>query len=79
MKKRSKARILLRMIVLVKPLAPFMVLAVVLGTLGFLTAEFIPILGGYAVLSGLGVADISLKTKLNYIRVILRRCDMVKE
>ncbi len=43
------------MLKLVKPLAGFMVLAVTLGTLGFLTAQFIPILGGYAVLNGLGV------------------------
>ena len=54
MKKQSKLRILLRMLVLVKPLAGFMILAFFLGTMGFLTAQFIPILGGYAVLSGLG-------------------------
>ena len=55
MKKQSKLRVLLRMLGLVKPLAGYMLLAVVLGTLGFLTAQFIPIFGGYAVLSGLGV------------------------
>ncbi len=54
MKRQSKLRVLFRMLVLVKPLAGFMVLAVCLGTLGFLTAQSIPILGGYAVLSGLG-------------------------
>ena len=51
----SKAKVLLRMLALVKPLAGFMILAVTLGTLGFLTAQFIPILGGYAVLTGLGI------------------------
>ena len=61
MKKQSKARILFRMVKLVKPLAGFMILAVVLGTLGFLTAEFIPILGGEAILIGLG-----LQTKLSW-------------
>lgn len=55
MKQQSKLRILLRMLGLVKPLAFWMVLAVCLGTLGFLTAQFIPIFGGWAVLSGLGV------------------------
>ncbi len=54
-KKVSKITVLFRMLKLVKPLAGFMVLAVTLGTLGFLTAQFIPILGGYAVLNGLGV------------------------
>ncbi|MBR1700626.1 MAG: ABC transporter ATP-binding protein [Lachnospiraceae bacterium] len=54
-KKVSKITVLFRMLKLVKPLTGFMVLAVTLGTLGFLTAQFIPILGGYAVLNGLGL------------------------
>lgn len=59
MKKQNKALVLLRMLKLVKPLSGFMILAVLFGTLGFLTAEFIPILGGEAILIGLGQ-----KTKL---------------
>ena len=55
MKRQNKALILFRMLKLVKPLSGFMILAVVLGTLGFLTAEFIPILGGEAMLIGLGI------------------------
>lgn len=55
MKKQSKARVLLRMVRLVKPLTGWMLLAIFMGTLGFLCAQFIPILGGYAVLHGLGV------------------------
>ena len=54
MKKQNKALVLFRMLKLVKPLAGFMILAVIFGTLGFLTAEFIPILGGEAILIGLG-------------------------
>lgn len=54
MKKQNKALVLLRMLKLVKPLSGFMILAVLFGTLGFLTAEFIPILGGEAILIGLG-------------------------
>ncbi|WP_026512208.1 amino acid ABC transporter ATP-binding/permease protein [Butyrivibrio sp. LC3010] len=61
MKKQNKALILFRMLKLVKPLSGFMILAVVLGTLGFLTAEFIPILGGEAILIGLGI-----QTKLSW-------------
>lgn len=63
MKKRSKAGTLFRMLGLVKPLAGFMVLAVVTGTLGFLAVQFIPVLGGYAVLNGLGYdTPLALKT-----------------
>ena len=54
MKKQNKALVLFRMLKLVKSLAGFMILAVLFGTLGFLTAEFIPILGGEAILIGLG-------------------------
>ncbi|MBE5859398.1 MAG: ABC transporter ATP-binding protein [Butyrivibrio sp.] len=65
MKRQNKALILLRMLKLVKPLSGFMLLAVLLGTLGFLTAEFIPILGGEAILIGLGI-----QTKLSWNALI---------
>jgi len=50
----NKAKVLLRMIKLVKPLAGCMILAVLFGTIGFLTAQFIPVLGGFIVLNGTG-------------------------
>ena len=50
MRKRSAIGIMARMIRLVKPLAGFMCLAVFLGVCGFLCAEFITIMGGYAML-----------------------------
>lgn len=63
MRKQNKALILLRMIKLVKPLTGFMILAVLFGTAGFLTAQFIPVLGGMAMLTGLGEkTDIAFKT-----------------
>ena len=63
MKKQSKVIILLRMIKLVKPLTGFMIMAVFFGTMGFLAAEFIPILGGFAVINALGENTwFSLKT-----------------
>lgn len=49
MKKTNKLTVLLSMVKLVKPLSGFMILAVIMGTLGFLCAQFIPILGGVAV------------------------------
>ena len=48
MKQQGKAAVLLRMVKLVKPLTGFMILAVILGTLGFFCAQFIPILGSIA-------------------------------
>lgn len=68
MKKRSKIGTLFRMLALVKPLAGFMVLAVVTGTLGFLAVQFIPILGGFAILHGL---DMKVPLSLTAIWVCL--------
>ena len=50
----NKANVLLRMIKLVKPLTGCMILAVLFGTIGFLTAQFIPVLGGMIILNGTG-------------------------
>ena len=49
-----KIGVLLRLIHLVRPLSGFMALAVTMGTLGFLTAIFIPVLGGFCILGFLG-------------------------
>lgn len=54
MKQRSRIGTLLKMLVLVKPLAGFMCLAIAAGTLAYLAVQFIPILGGLAILNGLG-------------------------
>lgn len=79
MKKQSKARVLFRMVKLVKPLTGWMLLAIAMGTLGFLCAQAIPILGGFAVLHGLGhELPISVKTVwtllivLALVRALLR-------
>lgn len=50
----NKAKVLLRMLKLVKHLTGCMILAVLFGTIGFLTAQFIPVLGGMIVLTGTG-------------------------
>lgn len=54
MKRRSGFTVMARLIGLVKPLAGFMVLAVLMGLAGHLCASFITIFGGYAVLGLLG-------------------------
>lgn len=53
-KKRGALAMMFRMLGLVKPLAGFMLLAVALGVLGFLCAEFITIFGAYAMLDVMG-------------------------
>lgn len=48
--RRSGLRIMGRLIVLVKPLLPVMLLAIALGTAGYLCAIFLTILAGYGVM-----------------------------
>lgn len=50
MKKRNGFTVMSRLIGLVRPLAGFMVLAILMGLIGHLCAVFITIFGGYAVL-----------------------------
>ena len=65
-RKRSKVVTLLRMLGLVKPLTGVMLLAVLSGTLAYLAVQFIPVLGGYAILEGLGL-DIPLPIRTIWI------------
>lgn len=53
--KRNGFQVMRRLIGLVKPLAGYMVLAVVMGLVGHLSAAFITIFGGFAVLNVLGL------------------------
>lgn len=54
MKKRSGFNVMMRLIGLVKPLAVYMIIAVIMGLIGNLCATFITIFGGYAILSATG-------------------------
>ncbi len=63
MKKRSSLQIMARLTGLVRPLAFVMLGAVIMGVAGFLSAIFITVFGGYAVLDVLGInRGISLTT-----------------
>ena len=62
----SKIVTLFAMLDLVKPLSSYMFLAVLSGTLAFLAVQFIPVLGGCAVLDGLGL-DTAIETKTIWI------------
>lgn len=54
MKKRNGFNVMMRLIGLVKPLAGYMILAIIMGLIGHLCASFITIFGGYAILSTTG-------------------------
>lgn len=66
MKKRSNLKVMARLITLVKPLTPYMICAIIMGLIGHLTASFITIFGGYAVIDVLGL---STKMSLTFIFV----------
>lgn len=66
MNKRSSFKIMAGLIVLVKPLLHFMLLAITLGVLGFLCAIFIPVTGAAALLSAAGF-DIGITLKTLFI------------
>lgn len=61
MKRRSNFKIMAQLTGLVRPLTGYMLLAVLMGLLGHLCATFITILGGYALLSLLGLSGLSMK------------------
>ena len=67
-KRQSKFAVLFKMLGLVRPLSGYMCLAVTADTLAYLAVQFIPVLGGYAILSGLGL-DVPLA--LNTIWILL--------
>jgi ATP-binding cassette subfamily C protein len=55
MKKYNSIQILFRLISLLTPLLPFMLLAILLGVAGFLAAIAIPLLGGFGLLKAFGL------------------------
>lgn len=52
--RRGGMAIALRLIGLVRPMLPVMIAAILMGTAGFICAIFITVLGGYALLAGIG-------------------------
>lgn len=68
--KRSGFAVMLRLIGLVKPLTGYMCMAIIMGLIGHLSAAFITIFGGYAVLSLLGF-DVPVSLTTLFISVAL--------
>ena len=60
-KERSYPQVVLKLIGLIKPLSGYMFLAILMGVVGFLCAIFITIFGGFAILSAMGISQVSLK------------------
>lgn len=69
-RKQSSLKIMVRLIKLVKPLAGFMVLAVILGVTGFLCAIQITVAGGLTLLTAAGI-DGGLAVKTGCILIIV--------
>ncbi len=65
MKRRSGLTIMMKLIGLIKPLVPIMLLAVILGVVGFLCAIFLTILAGYQLLAWVLIelgAEVNIET-----------------
>lgn len=71
MKKRSNFSVMRKLIVLVKPLTGYMLLAVLMGLIGHLCAAFITILGGYGILHVLGTSTEMAGMSSNWFTQIL--------
>lgn len=69
-KRRSGLTITIRLLTLVKPLMKIMVVAITMGTIGFLCAIFIPILGAFALLNILNLND-SLSLRLIFTLIMM--------
>jgi len=62
-KNKNKLIVLFKMLKMVKPLLGFMLIAVIAGSLAYLSVQFIPVLGAMAILNALGFKSyMSLKT-----------------
>ncbi|WP_367924071.1 thiol reductant ABC exporter subunit CydC [uncultured Ruthenibacterium sp.] len=73
--KRTRLQIMLRLIGLVRPLSGFMVLAVVLGILGFLCAIFLPVVGSFGIM---GAAGIPVSLSIRTCFIILALCAVLR-
>lgn len=68
---RSNIGVMTRLIVLVRPLTGFMMLAIFQGLLGHLAATFITVLGVYAIFAALGMLNIGISLTTLFIIIFL--------
>lgn len=71
MRTRSNLGVMARLIVLVRPLSGFMILAILQGVLGHLAATFITVLGAYGILAALGLLDLSTGMTIFFVIIAL--------
>ena len=67
--RRSAGRIMLQLIGLIKPLLHIMLLAIILGTAGYLCAIFLTILAGQTILRGLAAGVPGMTLPVNFAEV----------
>ncbi len=70
MKKRSSFTVMTRLIGLVKPLALIMIIAILMGCLGYFCASFITVFGGYAVVDIIENSGANLYIFITIIAII---------
>lgn len=68
--RRSGINIMYKLIGMVKPLAHIMILAIITGVLGYLTAIFITIFGGFAILKTLNF-HVNMSIRFIFIAVVI--------
>lgn len=66
-KRRSALSIMAKLIVLVKPLTPVMILGITLGVIGFLCAIGVTVLGGKGLIIAAGLASGELKSLISLL------------
>ena len=69
-KRRSAPAIMMNLIGLVKPMLPIMLLAILLGTAGYLCAIFLTILAGQAILSGMSMLTSGQMLALSHVEIM---------
>ncbi len=70
MKKRSSFNVMARLIGLVKPLAPVMIIAIAMGSFGYFCASFITVFGAYAVIDIIENSGVNTMLFIKVIAVI---------
>ena len=67
---RSNIKLVFKLLTLVKKMIPFIILAILMGVVGFLCAIGITVLGGYALLDASGL-DVSISMKTAFTLIVV--------
>lgn len=75
MKTRSNIQVLMQLIQLIYSLMPYMIIAIIMGVIGFLCAIAIPVLGAMGIIS---LLNIEMPLNLNTIFILLFVCALIR-